>query len=57
MVGWNFGEGHLADERLLAALPALPDCSGVAMGVDRLLMVMLGADRISDVVAVPFDRA
>ena len=45
------------DDRLLAALPALPDCSGVAMGVDRLLMVMLGAERMADVIALPFDRA
>lgn len=45
------------DERLLAALPALPDCSGVALGVDRLLMSMLGSDRIEDVIGFPFDRA
>jgi lysyl-tRNA synthetase class 2 len=45
------------DERLLAALPRLPDCSGVALGVDRLLMAMQGTERISDVVAFPFARA
>jgi len=45
------------DERLLAALPALPDCSGVALGVDRLLLAMLGGDRLSDAIAFPFDRA
>ena len=45
------------DERLLASLPTMPDCSGVAMGVDRLLMMMLGAERMADVIAVPFDRA
>lgn len=45
------------DERLLTALPALPDCAGVALGVDRLLMAMLGANRLADVVAFPFDRA
>ena len=45
------------DERLLAALPKLPRCAGVALGVDRLLQAMLGADRISDVIAFPFDRA
>jgi lysyl-tRNA synthetase class 2 len=45
------------DERLLAAMPKLPGCAGVALGVDRLLMAMLGRDAIADVVAFPFDRA
>ncbi len=45
------------DERLLAALPTLPDCAGVALGVDRLLLAMLGGDRIADTIAFPFDRA
>jgi lysyl-tRNA synthetase class 2 len=45
------------DERLLAALPKLPDCAGVALGIDRLLMALLGTDRIADVLAFPFERA
>jgi len=45
------------DERLLAALPTLPDCAGVALGVDRLLAAMLGSDQIADAIAFPFDRA
>ena len=46
------------DESLLAALDAgLPDCAGVALGVDRLLMAMLGTDRIADVLAFDFTRA
>lgn len=46
------------DEHLLAALQAgLPACAGVALGVDRLLMAMLGSDRIADVLAFSFDRA
>lgn len=45
------------DEALLAALPWLPDCAGVALGVDRLLMAMLGAARIADVLAFDFARA
>ena len=45
------------DERLLAALPKLPGCAGVALGIDRLLMALLGTDRIADVLAFPFERA
>jgi lysyl-tRNA synthetase class 2 len=45
------------DERLLASLPKMPACSGVAMGMDRLLMALAGTDRIADVLAFPFDRA
>lgn len=46
------------DRALLAALGAgLPDCSGVALGVDRLLMRIVGADDIRAVLAFPWDRA
>lgn len=45
------------DENLLAVLDAMPDCAGVALGVDRLLMCMLGTDDIRDVLAFPFAEA
>jgi elongation factor P--(R)-beta-lysine ligase len=46
------------DETLLAALAhGLPACAGVALGVDRLLMAMLGSDRIADVLAFDFAHA
>ena len=45
------------DENLLAVLDQLPDCAGVALGVDRLLMHMLGAAGIRDVLAFPFAEA
>lgn len=46
------------DERFLAALDSgLPDCAGVALGVDRLLMLKQGADSLAAVTAFPADRA
>jgi lysyl-tRNA synthetase class 2 len=46
------------DRHLLDALAAgLPDCAGVALGVDRLLMVASGARCLQDVLAFPFDAA
>ncbi|MCW0366455.1 Elongation factor P--(R)-beta-lysine ligase [Xanthomonas sacchari] len=45
------------DERLLQALPALPDCAGVAVGVDRLLMAMRGTAQIGEVLAYDFAHA
>ena len=46
------------DRRLVAALEAgLPECSGVALGVDRLLMAILKLDRIDAVLAFSTDRA
>lgn len=46
------------DRQLLAALErGLPDCAGVALGVERLLMAMAGTDDIADVLAYAFDRA
>ena len=46
------------DEALLAAMGVgLPACAGVALGIDRLLMAMLGTARIADVLAFDFARA
>jgi lysyl-tRNA synthetase class 2 len=46
------------DERLLAAMSVgLPACAGVALGIERLLMALLGTDRIADVLAFDFAHA
>jgi lysyl-tRNA synthetase class 2 len=45
------------DTRLLDTLDAMPDCAGVALGVERLLMCLAGTDAIADVLAFPFDKA
>jgi len=45
------------DERLLAALGDMPDCAGVALGIERLLMVLADTDAIADVLAFPFSEA
>jgi lysyl-tRNA synthetase class 2 len=46
------------DERLLAAIAAgLPVCSGVALGLDRLLMQITHANVIDEVITFPIEKA
>lgn len=46
------------DTALLAAIEqGLPECAGVALGVDRLLMALLRTERIADVLPFEFARA
>jgi lysyl-tRNA synthetase class 2 len=46
------------DMHLLAALEhGLPQCAGVALGIDRLVMIAAGTRDLADVVAFPIDRA
>ncbi len=46
------------DERFLDALDyGMPDCSGVALGIDRLLMRLTEVGSIREVLAFPLDRA
>jgi len=53
-------QGHAPmplDEHLLQALETgLPDCAGVALGLDRLLMVLLHKTSIEQVLSFSFDR-
>jgi len=41
------------DEDFLSAVAALPACSGIALGFDRLAMLATGAPRIADVLWLP----
>jgi lysyl-tRNA synthetase class 2 len=46
------------DEHLLVALQhGLPDCAGVAMGLDRVLLLLLGGSSLSEILNFPIDRA
>ena len=47
-----------ADERMLEALAhGMPDCAGVALGVDRLLMCALGSNNLGDTLTFPISCA
>jgi elongation factor P--(R)-beta-lysine ligase len=49
-----YGETYPIDEDFLAALEhGLPDCAGIALGFDRLVMLATGADDIEDVLWAP----
>ncbi|EIL75174.1 lysyl-tRNA synthetase [Escherichia coli CUMT8] len=49
---------HPIDQNLIEALKVgMPDCSGVALGVDRLVMLALGAETLAEVIAFSVDRA
>jgi lysyl-tRNA synthetase class 2 len=44
----------ILDERYLTELPSLPAGAGMAVGVDRLMMALLGVPNIEDVLAFPW---
>jgi lysyl-tRNA synthetase class 2 len=58
---WRAARGRVTppyDRALIDALHAgLPPCAGVAIGIDRLLMSLLGCARIDEVLTFPADRA
>ena len=45
------------DQNFLAALPNLPDCSGVACGIDRLLLLISATTSLNEVLCYPFAEA
>jgi lysyl-tRNA synthetase class 2 len=49
-----YGERYPIDEDFLSALGAgFPESAGIALGVDRLVMLACGADHIEDVLWAP----
>lgn len=49
-----YGERHQVDEDFLAALAfGMPDSAGIALGFDRLIMLLTNADAIDDVLWAP----
>jgi len=58
---WRAGRERVVpphDQHLIDALAAgLPPCAGVALGLDRLLMLALGKSRLAEVLAFDSDRA
>jgi lysyl-tRNA synthetase class 2 len=48
-----YGERYPLDEDFLAALPAMPPTSGIALGFERLVMLATGADHIDQVIWAP----
>jgi lysyl-tRNA synthetase class 2 len=48
-----YGERYPIDDDFLAALATMPQASGIALGLDRLVMLATGAARIDQVVWTP----
>ena len=48
-----YGERYPIDADFLAALDQMPPASGIALGVDRLVMLATGAERIDQVIWAP----
>jgi lysyl-tRNA synthetase class 2 len=51
----RYGERYPLDEDFLAALAHMPQASGVALGLDRLVMMATGATRIDQVLWTPLE--
>ncbi len=51
------GAVYPIDEKLIEALSHMPDTCGIALGFDRLVMLVIGASHIREVLAFAYDEA
>ncbi len=51
-----YGERYPIDEDFIAALAQMPQASGIALGLDRLVMLATGASRIDQVLWTPIQE-
>jgi lysyl-tRNA synthetase class 2 len=51
----RYGERYPIDEDFLTALAHMPEAAGIALGLDRLIMLATGASRIEQVLWTPLD--
>jgi lysyl-tRNA synthetase class 2 len=51
----NAGKPCVWPEKFIAAIEAMPECGGIAVGVDRLVMLLSDAASIDEVIAFPSD--
>jgi lysyl-tRNA synthetase class 2 len=52
----RYGERYPIDEDFIAALAQMPQASGIALGLDRLVMLAVGASRIDQVLWTPMEE-
>ena len=50
-----YGGEYTLDEAFLAALPQMPPCAGNALGLDRLVMLLLGKESVAEIIPFPFE--
>jgi lysyl-tRNA synthetase class 2 len=51
-----YGDAYPIDEDFLDALAEMPEASGIALGLDRLVMLATGAETIEQILWAPVAR-